>query len=96
VRIEPSVGSPATGWALASGDVVARLDATGRACMSAIVAEDRGVQAIVPAGDLAHAWLFVEDRGALSARPLACAWSDEVLPATMRDLEGFYEEAFEP
>lgn len=79
---------------LASGDEIARVDAKGGACLSTLVAEDAATHAVIGLADLAHAWLLQDERGLLSARPLSCAWSDEPLPASLRDVEGFYEEAF--
>lgn len=96
IVIEGGGALPASGYTLASTDVVARVDAAGSACLSTIVAEGAGVTAIVPAGDLSHGWLLTDGPSGQTARGLACAPSDAPLPASLHDVEGFYEESFAP
>lgn len=96
VLIDGGGALPAMGYTLASTDVVARVDGAGSACLSTIVAEGGGLTAIVPAGDLAHGWLLADEPSGATARALGCAWSDEPLPASLQDAEGFFEDAFVP
>jgi hypothetical protein len=92
IQITTDPGAPEL--VLPSGESIARLDGAGGGCLATIVADGAGVQAIVPLADLAHAWLLRDERRLVSARPLTCAWSDEPLPASLRDADGFYDEAW--